>query len=62
MFKRFLLFASGLLVVLSGPPSRALAEGDHSHGANARAAVVAAERSFESRTVARDALGGNQEQ
>jgi hypothetical protein len=69
MFKRFLLFTSGLLVVLSGPPSRVLTEGEHSHAATAAAPVGMVETVETVATVAMPKAGftyafdrGNQEQ
>jgi hypothetical protein len=61
MFKRFLLLTSGLLVVLSGPPSRVLAERDHWAGATVTTPAVA-ERVIEDRTRSGAAFDGNQEQ
>ena len=63
MMKRFLLVASGLLVVLSGPHSRVRAEADDPHGAGSSTALVAATVSVEAPTMSATASDqGNQEQ
>ena len=60
MLKRLLLFTSGVLLVLSGPPYPVHAEARHSHAGNASALVGAVEVSTER---FRDVFcGGNQEQ
>jgi hypothetical protein len=60
MFKRFLLVASVVLAVLSGPPSRVLAEGDHPQAATAGVPVVTGETSKDGFN--HGAESGNQEQ
>lgn len=47
MLKRLLLFTSAGLVVLSSPPSRALAESQHSHQSDASALVAVVRESTE---------------
>ena len=60
MLKRLLLFTSGVLVVLSSPPSHARAEGRHSHASNASALVAVVDVPTER---AKPVFGGgNQEQ
>ena len=69
MVKRFLLLMSGVLIVLSGPPSRMLADGDRSSGATPSTPVIvatastAATVSTEGQNMSGTAFGdGNQEQ
>ena len=60
MLKRLLLFTSGVLVVLSSPPSSVRAEAPHLYASNASALVGVVEVSTE--RFEHVSGGGNQEQ
>ena len=60
MLMRLLLFKSGVLLVVSGPPSPVHAEARHSHAGNASALVGVVEVSTE--RFEHVSGGGNQEQ
>jgi hypothetical protein len=62
MLKRFLLLTSGLLAVLSGPPSHVLAQAEHSHAATVSTPAIAAGGSSAARNDSLDAFDGNQDQ